>query len=252
MTRHSILPVAGLVHLQLERVMGNFKRIGVLGGMGPQATILFQQRVVVGITANDDASHVPLLVDMNPQIPSRLDWLLRKEGRDPAPVLADMAKGLESGGASALAMPCNTAHFYAPQITAAVNIPLLNMIELAGEAIVRIVGRGATVGILASPATQQIDLFKNAFAKFDLDVIYPEQAEPMLASIRRIKSQGATVADNDTLNAAAAQCEQNGASCLLIGCSEFSLLANDIKATVPVVDSLDVLVAKTIAFSLAE
>ncbi len=232
--------------------MGDFKRIGVLGGMGPQATILLQQRLLEAITADDDASHIPLLIDMNPQIPSRLDWILNKQGSDPGPVLADMARALESAGVRALAMPCNTAHFYAPQITAVVDIPFLNMIELAGDVIVQKVGQDATVGMLASPATEQIELFKKAFAKHDLNVIYPAQAVSMLAAIRRIKSQGPSVEDNDTLNAAAEECEQRGASCLLVGCSEFSLIASDIVSSVPVIDSLDVLVSEIVAFALSE
>lgn len=229
--------------------MGVFNRIGVLGGMGPQATILFQQRLVTSITADDDASHVPLLIDMNPQIPSRLEWILKKQGRDPGPVLADMARGLESAGACALAMPCNTAHFYAPQITAAVNIPLLNMIELAGKSILRSVGEDARVGILASPATQQINLFKDEFARLGLGVLYPAKDEPLLAAIRRIKSLGATQQDYETLKLAALDCQQQGASCLLVGCSEFSLIADAVTGSIPVIDSLDVLVTEVIDFA---
>jgi len=229
--------------------MSRFKRIGVLGGMGPQATILLQQRLVAGVTADDDASHVPLLIDMNPQIPSRLDWILKRQGNDPGPVLAGMAKGLEVAGALALAMPCNTAHFYAPQINAAVGIPLLNMVELTGKAIVRSLGQQARVGILASPATREIGLFRDAFSEYDLQVVYPAKDEPMLAAIRRIKSQGVSLQDRETLRLAAKDCQQQGAQCLLIGCSEFSLIADAVEGSVPVFDSLDVLVDEIIAYS---
>jgi len=231
--------------------MGTFKRIGVLGGMGPQATILLQQRLVSGVTADDDASHIPLLIDMNPQIPSRLDWILNKQGSDPGPVLADMARTLEQAGATALAMPCNTAHYYAPDITRAVTIPLLNMIELAGKAIVSSVGEGATVGVLASPATQQTNLFKQVFATLGLKVVYPTHDEPLLAAIRRIKSTGPSQQDHDALLDAGRDCEQQGADCLLVGCSEFSLIADAVMVSVPVIDSLDVLVAEIIGFSLS-
>ncbi|MFK8080710.1 MAG: aspartate/glutamate racemase family protein [Granulosicoccus sp.] len=229
--------------------MSEFKRIGVLGGMGPQATILLQQRLVSGIAADDDASHVPLLIDMNPQIPSRLDWILKKQGDDPGPVLAGMARTLEHAGASALAMPCNTAHYYAPQITAAVSIPLLNMIELSGQAILRSIGDDAVVGMLASPATQQINLFKNAFASHGLRVVHPDRTEQLLSAIRRIKSQGASRLDTETLLDAAQDCERQGATCLLVGCSEFSLIADTLSGCLPVFDSLDVLVEQMLLFA---
>ena len=107
--------------------MKQYKRVGILGGMGPQATLLLQQRVLDSVQAEDDVSHLPLLIDMNPQIPSRLDWILHQQGEDPAPVLAKMAQGLETAGAQALAMPCNTAHHFSQSITNAVSIPFLNM-----------------------------------------------------------------------------------------------------------------------------
>mgnify|MGYP003676682578 CR=1 FL=1 len=62
--------------------------VGVLGGMGPEATILLQQRVLGTVNAQDDADHLPLLIDMNPQVPSRIAHLIEGTGEDPAPVLA--------------------------------------------------------------------------------------------------------------------------------------------------------------------
>jgi len=222
-------------------------RIGVLGGMGPQATILLQQRLVAGVDASDDASHVPLLIDMNPQVPSRLDWLLKREGQDPGPVLAGMAKRLENAGATALAMPCNTAHHFAPAIVSAVGIPLLDMVDLSAQALVRSVGTGARVGILASPATQRTNLFGNALGRHALEVVFPERMDALLATIRRIKSAGTTERDVDALSAAGNDCRERGAACLLVGCSEFSLLTGRIDSDLPVIDTLDVLVSEMLA-----
>jgi len=221
--------------------------IGVLGGMGPQATILLQQRLLEGVDAADDASHVPLIIDMNPQVPSRLDWLLSGAGQDPGPVLAGMAKRLEKAGAVALAMPCNTAHHFAPAIVSAVSIPLLDMVELSARALVDAVGPGARVGILASPATQRTDLFKGIFGRHGLDVVFPDPMDALLATIRRIKSSGASERDVAALSAAGRDCRQRGAACLLVGCSEFSLLASRIDSDLPVIDTLDVLVSRMLA-----
>jgi hypothetical protein len=106
------------------------RRVGILGGMGPEATVLLMSRLIEATPAADDSDHVPLIVDQNPQVPSRIARLLEGRGADPAPVLADMARRLEATGAEALAMPCNTAHYYAPAIRAAVGIPLIDMIGL--------------------------------------------------------------------------------------------------------------------------
>ena len=105
--------------------------LGILGGMGPQATILLMQKVLEAVPAEDDADHIPLIVDQNPQVPSRIRHLIEGTGDDPAPVLADMARRLVAGGATALAMPCNTAHHYLPAIRSAVRVPFLDMVELS-------------------------------------------------------------------------------------------------------------------------
>ena len=133
--------------------------VGVLGGMGPEATILLQQRVLGTVDAQDDADHLPLLIDMNPQVPSRIAHLIEGTGEDPAPVLAAMAQRLERAGATALAMPCNTAHHYAPAIEAAVSIPFLNMVTLSVDRAAGQLPSGASVGILASPAVRMAGVF---------------------------------------------------------------------------------------------
>ncbi len=86
------------------------RTVGILGGMGPEATVLLMQKVIAAVPARDDSDHVPLIVDQNSQVPSRIRRLIEGVGEDPAPVLAAMARRLEAAGAEALAMPCNTAH----------------------------------------------------------------------------------------------------------------------------------------------
>ncbi|WP_372837368.1 aspartate/glutamate racemase family protein, partial [Puniceibacterium confluentis] len=107
------------------------RRIGILGGMGPEATILIMQKILAGVSAQDDSDHIPLIVDQNTQVPSRIRHLLEGGTVDPAPALADMARRLVAGGAEALAMPCNTAHHYAEAIRAAVTVPFLDMVALS-------------------------------------------------------------------------------------------------------------------------
>ena len=104
------------------------RRVGILGGMGPEATVLLMQRLLTAARATDDAGHIPLIVDQNPQVPSRIRHLIDNTGADPGPVLAHMADMLEAAGATAIAMPCNTAHHYAPVIRAAITVPFLDMV----------------------------------------------------------------------------------------------------------------------------
>lgn len=222
------------------------RTVGILGGMGPEATILLQQKLVAAVSARDDADHVPLIIDMNPQVPSRIAHLIEGTGADPGPVLADMARRLQAAGAEALAMPCNTAHHYAAAIRSASDLPFLDMVALAAAHAVR---AGRPVGMLASPAVRLTGLFDRALGAEGLTVLWPEDDAPMLAAIREIKANGPMPGARAAVAAAAAELAGRGAGLLFVACSEFSLLATDIEAPVPVVDTLDLLVGDIVAFS---
>ncbi len=223
---------------------------GILGGMGPEATILLQQRVLSTVQAADDADHLPLLIDMNPQVPSRIAHLIEGNGSDPGPVLADMARGLEQSGATALAMPCNTAHHYAAQIEDAVSIPFLNMVDLSVDQASRLLPSGSQVGILASPALRKVGIFDAPLNRAGFTAIWPEDEDRMLGTIRHIKSEGPTGAALSTLSDAANALSGRGAALLFVACSEFSLLTRDLPKSVPIIDTVDVLAGAIHSHSL--
>ena len=228
------------------------RRVGILGGMGPQATILLMQKVLDAVPAVDDADHIPLLVDQNPQVPSRIRRLIEGTGDDPAPVLADMARRLVGAGAEALAMPCNTAHHYAPAIRAAVKVPFLDMVDLSVRQAARLAGVDGRVGILASPAVRRIGLFDAPLARFGVQALYPEDEAAMLSTIRRIKTAGPEPETASALRAASNALLQRGAQVQMIACTEFSLLADATADGVNAFDTLDVLVAAIKAFAVGD
>lgn len=228
--------------------MRTFRKVGVLGGMGPEATVLLQQKLMASVHARDDADHVPLLIDMNPQVPSRIAHLIDGTGRDPGPTLAQMAKRLEAGGAEALAMPCNTAHHYAAAITEAVNIPLLNMVDLAAARAAATEEAGVSIGMLASPAVRRTRLFEKALETRRLTTLWPENDSAVLSAIRAIKVHGPSDASRDTLRAASAELSARGAKAQFIACSEFSLIADAVAPDARVLDTVDVLVDAIVAF----
>ncbi len=226
------------------------RRIGILGGMGPQATILLQQKLLDAVTADDDCDHIPLIVDMNPQVPSRIEHLIHKRGDSPAPVLVVMAKRLQAAGAEALAMPCNTAHCYSDAILDAVSLPFLDMVALAVENADRILGQGGRVGILASPAVQMTELFDKALAQRGLTTVWPKNSAEMLQAIQLVKSEGPCAQAKKIFCAASHELAVKGALLQLVACSEFSLLIDNVVPGVRAVDTLDLLVTAIRDFSL--
>lgn len=225
------------------------RRVGILGGMGPEATILIMQKVLTAVRASDDADHIPLIVDQNPQVPSRIRHLIEGGDISPAPVLADMARRLVAGGAEALAMPCNTAHHYAPAIRAAVDVPFLDMIALAADRAAALAGPGGRVGILASPAVRKVGLFDAPLTGRGLTPLYPEDEAALLSAIRRIKVEGPCRAAREALHVASADLAARGAGVQMIACTEFSLIADAVADTTTAFDTLDCLVAAIVDFA---
>jgi len=224
------------------------RKIGVLGGMGPEATIYFMQQVVDAVQARDDADHIPMLVDNNTQVPSRIKAILEGGGEDPGPVLVQMAKGLVASGAEALVMPCNTAHYYADQVASATDRPFLDMVALTCAEAARI-APGGRIGLLGSPALQHVGVFEAPLAKAGLSPVYVREQDRVLATIRSIKSQGASEFAAHSLSDLCEQMRADGADAICVCCTEFSLLADDIETRLPMVDALQVLVSATVDFA---
>ena len=227
------------------------RRIGVLGGMGPQATVLFQQCLIDAVPAHDDADHVPLLVDMNPQVPSRIAHLIDGTGEDPGPVLAAMARRLAEAGAEALAMPCNTAHHYADAIRGGAPVPFIDMVALSCQRADEAAATGAPIGILGSPALRRAGVFDPVLAGLGREAAYPADEDALLAAIRDVKAGRDPAAARATLAHAAGTLAGNGAGAVLVACTEFSIHADADVAIgpAPLIDTLDVLVEATLAFA---
>lgn len=225
------------------------RTIGVIGGMGPEATILLQNKVLHAVSAQDDSDHIPLIIDMNPQVPSRIAYLIDDTGKDPGPTLVAMARRLQAAGCAALAMPCNTAHYYADAITDAVHIPLLNMIDLAAKYARQRVAKGGCVGILASPAVRQTRLFERALEADGISVIWPDRDAEMLVAIRQIKADGPVQEARSALLQASSDLVATGAALQFIACSEFSLISQCVAPDAQAVDTLDLLAQAIVDFS---
>ena len=144
-----------------ERVASELT-VGVIGGMGPEATVDFMARVLALNDADRDQDHVRLLVDQNPKIPSRQQAIL-DGAASPEPCLAAMAARLEACDCDFLVMPCNTAHVFADAILAATRIPLVSIIDVTMRAAAAT--SADRVGLLASAACVDAGVYQRALAK---------------------------------------------------------------------------------------
>ena len=229
------------------------KTVGVIGGMGPEATLEFMRRVLKATVAEDDADHLRLLVDNNPKVPSRIRALIDGTGEDPSPTLVTMARGLVSAGAELLVIPCNTAHWYWPTVQAAVAVPVLDVVALTVSALRAEPSQPKRIGLLGSVAVQRVGLFENRLREAGLHTLYPNDTDQarLLQVIRDVKAGRRAEALLPAYHEVALALQQDGAEALLVACSELSVLSPP-GANLPVLDTLDLLVEATVAAAKLE
>jgi len=221
------------------------KTVGIIGGMGPAATIEFFRRLVAATPAAVDRAHLRILIDNNPHVPERIDAIFGT-GPDPGPALAAMARGLASLGADFLTMPCNTGHFFQSAIREAVDIPFIDMIEET----VRVLSV-KRVGLLATTATVTAGIYKIACDKRGIELVTPTHEDQELVTdiIRRIKAGGSGQSVREHTTAIVSRLSDCGAEAVIAGCTEISLVPAD-KIPIPWIDALDCLVAASIRLAL--
>ncbi len=217
------------------------KIVGILGGMGPEATIDLMQRIIRLTPALDDKDHIRCIVDNNPKVPSRIKAIIEGDGEDPGPCLADMGKRLETFGADFLVIACNTAHYYYDAVQEAVNIPVINLIDLVSHYVKTNFPEQNKIGILASPAVAMTGLYTKRLKKLNIKDIWPDPdyQDSLLAVIKEVKkgNTGATI--RDAYEKVCEHLSKKGAKTAIIACTELSAL--DSSLPIHTIDAAQVL-----------
>ena len=219
-----------------------WRTIGVIGGMGPAATVDFMAHLVAGAGALRDDAHPRVLVDSNPQVPDR-NAAIAGTGPSPGPALAAMAQRLIDRGAEVLAMPCNAAHGWAADIVAATDAVFVDMIDAA---VAEAVATGArSVGLLAVGATLDARLYHDRLAAAGLVTIDCDRAvvQPLVTGIKA-GDMGPAVAA--AMAAEAARLVEAGAGVVIAACTEVPLVLKQSAVLVAFVDATAALVRATL------
>jgi aspartate racemase len=153
------------------------KTIGILGGMGPAATVDLMNRIISLTDAERDQDHIPMLVDNNTRIPDRTEAILHG-GESPVSEMLASAKRLEAAGADFIIVPCHTAHYFLPQIEEKIGIPVLDMpTETAKLLKIKGVKRAS---VLATDGTVESGLYGAALERMGIQTVYPDADEQRL------------------------------------------------------------------------
>ena len=198
--------------------------IGILGGMGPLATADFFAKVISATPASRDEDHVPLLIQSDPRIPGRPAAILRG-GESPLPALIAGRDRLIKAGAIALAMPCNTAHVWLPELRQGCPVPFLSIVDASCDEATARTSPGAAIGLIGTEATLTSRLFDGELARRGFKPILPsddELRELSLPAIEQIKAGRAANGGQQVERAVQALFDR-GAEIVVLACTETPL-----------------------------
>ena len=226
------------------------RTVGILGGMGPAATLDLMAKIYAAGPAELEQDRLRLLVDCDPGILDRNAAVLG-EGPSPGPALAAMARGLSEAGAEVLVIACNTAHAWQAEIEGATPAtPLLSMIEAACDEIAERLPGVRRIGVLAGDGCLEAGLYQNAFTVRGWTAVLPGAANQaqFMAALYRIKSGALGEAERAAFIACAQETIAAGAQAIVAGCTEVPLLLRPEDLAVPLVDPTTALAARVVAF----
>jgi len=222
------------------------KKLGIIGGMGPQATVYMFNKIVQMTGAKSDKDHIEIFIHNNTLIPDRTRAIVHNDN-SPVPELIRSAKILQKMGADVLIIPCMTSHYFLKEIQKAIETPIINAIDKTVTYISNTHDRIGSAGILATSGTIQSRLFQRSLLDNDIQpIILSDDAQDnlVMSSIygkRGIKAGFITPQTKDQLLRACDLLIKKGASLIIAGCTEIPLAMSQKDIHVPFIDVIEIL-----------
>ena len=197
-------------------------RLGVLGGMGPQATQVFYQRILDRTDAVRDQDHLPTLIFSDTAIPDRTEAILSGREDQVYQRLLAGAKLLEGAGCTCLAIPCNTSHYFAPRLEQVLSIPLLHMPRLAVAQAAQL-GR-KKIAILATEGTVKTGVYQTECDALGLTAWSPDSdIQALVTSIIYDEIKRGETGSREKFAAIDKAARAAGCDAAVLGCTELSV-----------------------------
>jgi aspartate racemase len=222
----------------------NDRIIGIIGGMGPEATADIYMKIIKRTKAKKDQDHFHVIIDSNTKVPDRTQGILYG-GEDPLPYIQATAKRLDQVGVDIGAIPCLTSHYFHQAINESVTYPILNAIEETGYYIKKLFPKIGSIGVLATSGTIDMLLFNKYLPSYH--IIYPSkevQEKKVMEAIygdHGIKSGVTKGKPLHFLVEASNHLIGHGAELIIFGCTEIGLSLKQQHLDVPGIDPLNVL-----------
>lgn len=230
------------------------KTLGIVGGVGPLATMFIGEMIVRRTKAAKDQDHVNSIITNNTRIPDRTAFIMGRSDDNPVPVMIDDMAKLSSIGAEIIIIPCNTAHTFYDELQMGSPVPVIHMIR---ETMKRAAQQGAVkVGVLATTGTVTSKVYQQAANEYGLEPVLPSpEIQEKVMSIIYDNVKAGKNADKDTWREIVNHMENQGCDRVVLGCTELSIVKKEINLPDFYLDSLIVLAETAIlscGYELAE
>lgn len=218
------------------------KIIGIIGGMGPEATLDLYRRIIENTPARVDQDHIHVIIDSNPKIPNR-NLAIMQGGENPSAALCDTARNLEKAGADFLIMPCNSAHIFLSEFRDCVKIPILSIVDETVLALIELVPGVRAVGLLATPAVVRTRLYAEPLQARGVTTLAPdeESQKEVYGVISSVKAGDKSAPVRARIKIEAEKLVARGAQAVLLACTEIPLVMSGADLSVPVLDTIEIL-----------
>lgn len=220
------------------------KTIGILGGMGPEATGFFFEAIIRQTRASGDQGHARVLIWSDPTIPPRTEAIL-ENGLSPLAALLAGVRILERGGAGLIAMPCITAHYWAPQIKSKARVSFVDLIDETVRRAVQAVPGLERAGLIATTGTIRSGIFHRAFSRHGVDLLVPNERDQSrfmdaIYGTDGIKAGVKTGRARTSVVRIARGLAARGAQAIIAGCTEIPLVLRAEDLTIPLLEPMTI------------
>ena len=220
--------------------------LGVLGGIGPMSTVYFYEMITAHTQADKDQDHLDIVISSRATTPDRSAYILGTSNEDPFSVMERDAEMLVRYGATVLAIPCNTAHYFYDRLQRSLPVPVLNMIQLTVRAAKA--GGCQKLGILATTGTVASYSYQRMCAAEGIGCAVPDEADQAALMDQIIYGQikSGKPVDLALFGRIADGLKARGCQRAVLGCTELSLIKRDYGLDDFFIDSTEVLAKATI------
>lgn len=229
------------------------KKLGVIGGMGPEATSYFYENVITHTRASRDQDHIDMVILSHAAMPDRTEAIRTGESRELVRMLQEDARTLEKLGVANIAIPCNTSHYYYEQVQKAVSVPIINMIHESVAYAVRELPDVRRIGIMGTDGTIGSRIYHRECRKLGVTAVKPSperQRDVMSLIYDDIKS--GKRGDRAKFDRVMSEFMRKNCDAVILACTELSVFKGKHEIPTMCLDAMDVLVRESILRSGAQ